>query len=188
MGVRPDLGVHEATELAAHLFQCLVVEAERTEAAGLQPVGDQLGDTAAHRRGVGRDQPGDGRRLEQCVVDAEIARSHDLDLADGDATLQLGEIFAESRLQDQLLEFAVVPGLGPAPHLAQRRDIGRDPGKAVGRELLAFQQSRIDLALGRHQLAHRFAGRGLVTVGGAFCLGTEGEQVVQDQGHMSELG
>ena len=30
--------------------------------------------------------------------------------------------------------------LGPAPHLAQRRDIGRDPGEAVGGELLALQR------------------------------------------------
>ena len=118
MGVRTNLRIDEATELATHLFQRLVVEAQRTEAAGLQPVRNQFGDAAAHRRRVGRDQLGHRRRFERRAIETKVARPYDLDLADGDAALELGEIFAEGRLKDQLLQLAVVPCLGPTPHLA----------------------------------------------------------------------
>ena len=138
VGVRRHLGIDEAAELAAHLLQCLVAQFERTEAAGVETVGDQLGDAAAHRRGIGRDQLCDGRSLERGAVEAEVAGSHDLDLADGDAALQLREILAIGRLEDELLEFPAGPRFGPSPHLTQGRDIGRDPGVAVRGELLAF--------------------------------------------------
>ena len=104
------LAVDEAAELAADLFQRLVAQLQRTEVAGLEAVGDQLGDAHAHRRGVGRDQLAHGRRVERRAVDAEIARPHDLDLADGDAAAELREIFAERRLQHQQFELAPARG------------------------------------------------------------------------------
>jgi hypothetical protein len=175
MRVRRHLGVDEAAELAADLFERLVTQFERAEPAGVETVRNELGDAAAHRRRVAGDQLGDGRRFERRRIEPEVARPHDLDLADGDATLQLCEIFAIGRLQDQAFEFAARPRLGPAPHLAQRRDVGRDPGEAVRGELLALQQLRIDLALRRHQRPHHFAGGGLMAASGVLGFGAQGK-------------
>ena len=106
MGMRRHLGLDEAAELAAHFFQGLVAQFQRAEIAGVESVGDQLGDAQARGRGVCRDQLPDRERVERRGIDAEIGRPHDLDLADGDAAGELGEIFAERRLQHQQLELA----------------------------------------------------------------------------------
>jgi hypothetical protein len=183
MRVRRHLGVDEAPELTAHLVERLVIQPKRAEAAGVETVRDEFGDAAAHRRRVAGDQLGDGRRLKGRTVEAEVARPHDLDLADGDAALQLREIFTIGRLQDQAFEFAARPRFGPAPHLAQRRHVGGDPGKAVRSELLALQQLRIDLALRRHQRPHRFTHSGFMAAGRTLGFGAEQEEVGKDQGH-----
>ena len=182
MGVRRHFGIDETAELTAHLVERLVIQPERAEAAGVETVRNELGDAAAHRRRVAGDQLRDGGRLERRTVEPEIARPHDLDLADGDAALELGEIFAIGRLQDQTFEFAARARFGPAPHLAQRRHIGRDPGKAVRGELLTLQQLRIDLALRRHHRPHRFAHSGLMAAGRVFGFGAKRKKVVQQHG------
>jgi hypothetical protein len=44
MGMRRHLGLDETAELAAHFFQGLVAQFQRAEIAGVDSVGDQLGD------------------------------------------------------------------------------------------------------------------------------------------------
>ena len=179
MGVRAHFRIDEAAELATHFFHRLVAETERAEVAGVETIGDQFGDAEPRGGCVGRDQLADRGRVQRRRIGAEVGRPHDLDLADGDAALQLSEIFAERHLKDELFQFATGVRLGPASHLADRRDIGRDPGEAMGRELFALQQLGIDLALGRDQLAHGFARDCLVGVGSTLGVGAEGKEVVQ---------
>src|SRR5207253_2895582 len=74
----------------------------------------------------------------------EIAEPHDLALAHPDAARDLREIFADTDTDDQFLDFAE-PALrgeafGVTRKLAQRLHVGREPGKTVGRALLAVEQ------------------------------------------------
>ena len=89
---------------------------------------------------------------------AEIGRAHDLALADRDAALDLGEIFAEPDADDQLFDLGEQPGLlhalGIGGELAHRLDIGREPGEAMGGALLAVEQARDRPPLQHHPLAH----------------------------------
>ena len=89
---------------------------------------------------------------------AEIRGPHDLALADRDATLDLGEIFAKADADDQLFDLRQQPALLHAPgisgELAHRFDIGRKPGEPVRRALFAVEQTRRLPPLQHHPLAH----------------------------------
>ena len=81
-------------------------------------------------------------------------RPGDLALPHRDAAGQLRQIFAEPDREDQPLRFAeftgIVEAYGPTAQLAQRRDIGRHPGKAVRGDLLFVETAGIDRAVAHH--------------------------------------
>src|SRR4029078_7040415 len=83
----------------------------------------------------------------------ELMHAHDLALAHHHAAKQLTEIFACADLGEQPLDLPEAAIALHAPcivrHLPYRFDIGRDPGEAMGRALLALERRAIDLAAGR---------------------------------------
>ena len=88
----------------------------------------------------------------------DIGRPHDLALAHRNAALDLGEVFADPDLDDELLDLAETAGrmhpLGIGRELADRFDIGREPGQAVGGALLAVEQPVDRVGVDAHALAH----------------------------------
>ena len=101
-------------------------------------VGDQLGEPRLEAVvGAGVDQVAD-LVLEAAQLGArhaERGQAHGLALAHGDAAGDLRQVFAEGGGQQQPLHLAeALLGLeprAPAEHLAQRLDVGREPGQAV---------------------------------------------------------
>ena len=165
MGVAAHLVVGEAAELVAHHVQRLVVEAQRAEIA-----------VSAHRPAARRCAcaprrccrarvsvaTAAGRAPHVGVDDAEIAGAHDLDLAHRRCRPRCWpryspkaacRISSSARRARRRLQ-----ALGPAPHLRAGRDIGREPGEAVGRELLALQQRAVDLAAAADLAQHGLLG------------------------------
>ena len=86
-----------------------------------------------------RHAGGDRRRGEP-----DIGGPHDLALAHGNAAQNLGEIFAEPDLDDELLDFTqrigIVHALGIGRELAHRLDIGGEPGETMSGALFAVEQ------------------------------------------------
>ncbi len=158
MGVRRHLLVGEAPELLADHLEGVVGEAPVAEAAALdqrcQPRPARgsaaLPDQLANR--PGRDEARDRR-----LVEAELGKPNGLALAHRDATPDALEILAEREAEQHALELAERPGLieaeRPAAHLAQRLDVGREPGEAMDRMLLALEQVTVDRPALRHQRA-----------------------------------
>ena len=182
--------VGELAELLADHVEGLVAQGEVAEVPGVEALGDQLGEALAHAGGVaGRDQLLDGRGaegLDRLFGDAHVGGSHDLDLAEGDAALELVEVLAVGGLEDQPLQFAQaalgVEAFGPAQDLAQADHVGRQPGVAVGGELLALQEGRVDLAAGRDPARDGALGRGLQRFGLDPRRAAELEQVGEEEG------
>jgi hypothetical protein len=83
-------------------------------------------------------------RTRWSSCEPEVLRADDLALAHRDAAVELPEVFAEGDLVDQLLGLAELSlrlqPLGPALHLAQRLDIGGDPGEPVRRGLVRVER------------------------------------------------
>ena len=156
-----DLLVGEAAELVAHQDERLVVEG----GIGHLAVAQQRRDALAHRGAVA--EPGqclhrvgaEGREIR--IADAELVGTDDLALAHRDAAGHLVEIFTIGRLQHQPFQLAELAGcgtaLGPAQHLAERFAIGREPGIAMGGELLFFEQGPVDAAARRNPRGHGLA-------------------------------
>ncbi len=94
----------------------------------------------------------------------EIGQPHDLALAHRNAADDLREIFAGADAHQEFLGFAEAAHLRHALRiggkLAQRLDIGREPGKAMGRPLFAVEDARNRAPLDRHTLADGAAGIG----------------------------
>ena len=90
-------------------------------------------------------------RHDIVMREPEIVDAHDLVLAHRNAAGDLREIFAEGRRHDQLFDFAealfMLERARPAHHLAQRFDIGREPGEPVRGALLAIERRRVDAAV-----------------------------------------
>ena len=101
-------------------------------------------------------------RLDRRPIEAERREPDGLALAHRDAAGDAGEILAEADLEQPALELAEparpVEPLRPALQLAQRLDVGREPGEAVDRVLLALQERAVDRAVARHQSADRVGG------------------------------
>ncbi len=112
------------------------------------------------RRIAARDQA-TGRapkRLLRRVADPQRAQPDDLALAHRDSAFDPRQVLADPDLEQELLERAEPAGLlqaqRPVLHLAQRLDIGREPGQAVGGLLVALEALRVELAARGHQIAH----------------------------------
>ncbi len=88
----------------------------------------------------------------------DIGRPHDLALAHRNAALDLREILADPDLDDELLDLAEaaagVHALRIGRELADRLDIGGEPGKPVGRALLAIEDAADRVGLDADALAH----------------------------------
>ena len=154
MRVGQHFGGSEFAHLAADRLHVLV-EAGIAGGCGGGMFVDQHHQPRAVRRGVaGGDQafhrlrpaPGDRRRSE-----SEFREADDLALAHGDAAEDLRQIFAQADGGQQPLRLAKTPLAGEPPgighHLADRLDIGRQPGKAMRRVLLALDQRGGKLAV-----------------------------------------
>ena len=151
-----DFGIGEFAHLVADLF-IGVLEARIAEGRRARIGRDQFGEPCPHGGGVAaHHQLLHGiveEDLRLVMRDAQIAHAHRFALAHRNAAGYLREILAESGLDDQRLEFAE-PALLRHPRrigskLAQRLHIGREPGKAMHRELLLFDQRRRNLAVFR---------------------------------------
>ena len=96
------------------------------------------------------------------AANPKVGRANDFHLGKRNAAGQLGEVFAESTLNDQLLQFAelafLLQTLAPGMHLPERFHVGHHPGIAVGGELFRFQQGSVDFAVFAHPGQQRFLG------------------------------
>ncbi len=85
------------------------------------------------------------RAATAAAREPEIGQPHDLALAHRNAAEDLREIFAEPDADEQLLDLAEAAGrmhaLGIGGELADRLDIGREPGEPVGGALLAVEDA-----------------------------------------------
>ena len=130
------------------------------------PVGcaDDVGERcAAGRRVAVLHQRGDGRlggeRRDGRAGEVEIGEPDDLALAHGNAAEDLGDVFAEADLHDQLLGVAELAHLGQPVgimhQLAHGEDVGGEPREAVGGALLLLQQSGRNAPAVRHLGLHQ---------------------------------
>ena len=93
---------------------------------------------------------------------SKVGGADDFALTHRDAACDLGQVFAECDLVDQLFDFTEAPfGLqacGPFLHLAQALGIGRKPCQTVGGGLLTFDQRDRELAVFADARAQSLAG------------------------------
>ena len=86
--------------------------------------------------------------------EAEVGEPHDLALAHGDATEDLGQIFPGPDAHQKFLDLAEIFGrhqpLRIGRELPDGLDIGREPGKAVRGALLAIEHAGHRATLDRH--------------------------------------
>ena len=157
MRERRDGALGETADLIADHFEGRVVQRIAPE-RGRLALRDQRRQTRTRLA-----EPGDetrriavAQRRDLRFRQAEIGGADDFRLRHRDAAGELRQIFAERDPQDQrfrLAEFAgLVEARRPSPDLAQRLDIGRHPGEAVYRGLLAVDQRRVECAARRHKL------------------------------------
>ena len=118
----------------------------------------------------------DGARVE-----AEIGRPHQLALAHQDAARHLRQEFAGADAHQQLLDLAeaalLAHPLRIGGKLADRLDIGREPGEPVGRSLLAIEEPLDEMVLDHHALAHGRGCLGKQFLRRARCLARQRDQL-----------
>ena len=153
-----------AAELLADHFQ-LVVQPGGAEGGMARPLAHQRNQTAARRLAVAMAQQRKDCRGAQhlvAVIGQDVVQAGHLALAHGDAAGDLGEIFPEGDLKDQLLHLAELPRLlqtlGPGLHLAKGLHIGGQPRKRVGGGLMGLQPGAGDAAIFAQALAQRGGG------------------------------
>ena len=116
-------------------------------------------------------------RGDEIVIQAEIGKAHDLALVHRQAAKNLGEVFAEADLCDELLGLAKTPffahAQGVSGHLLDRLDVGREPRKAVGGVLLRFDFRRRKPAVDAELFPQVRRRAGENNFGGALGLGCE---------------
>ena len=137
------------------------------------------------RRGVAeRDQVLDRRRQarRRRRRKPEVDEPHDLALAHGNAAKNLRQIFAGADAHQKLLDLAEIAArrqsFGIGRELAQRLDIGREPGETVGGALFAVEQPRHRAALLHHAVGDRPARVGKQGVDGRHRLAERRDQLV----------
>ena len=130
---------------------------------GVLPLAHQFGEPGAALRSVAVGDQMLDRGIDPCRhrrrAEPQVGETHDLALAHRDAADDLGQIFSGADADQKLLDFAEIPGgrepLHVGRELAQRLDIGREPGKAVGGALLAIERARNGAAVAHHPLGNR---------------------------------
>jgi hypothetical protein len=125
------------------------------------------------------EHPGDARN--RLARDGEIGGAHDLALAHGNAALNLGEVFTDPDLDDQLFDFAErsarLHAFGIGRELAHRFDVGREPSETVGGALLAIEQPIVHLIVDGDALTDRARGIGEQCLGRERRLARKGNQL-----------
>ena len=115
------------------------------------------------RRGVAlRDQLFDRRsdaRSDRRGMKSEIGEADDLALAHRNPAQDLRQIFAGADPHDEVFDLTETvsfhQALGISAKLADRIDIGREPGKAMGGALFAVEDTQGDAAVPCHPLGDR---------------------------------
>ena len=154
--MRHHLAVGEFAHLVANGIEG-VVEAGRADAR-IRLLPHQFAKPRAALRGVAvNDQMLDGgidARGHHRAGDAEVAKPDDLALAHRNAADDLRQIFAGADPHQEILDLAETAGrakpLRVGRKLADRLDIGGEPGKPVGGALLLVEQSRVGAAVPHH--------------------------------------
>jgi hypothetical protein len=131
---------------------------DRVARQGVRQEGGSFGH-GGRRLALG-DQLLDRRICEQRfgrVQAAKFVRADGLALVHRNAADDLGAVFAEQDLGEQGLDLAELTfgfeAGGPFGHLAQRLDIGDQPGQAVGEVLVAFERLAVRAAVFADKLA-----------------------------------
>ena len=176
-------------ELLAHHAHRLVEPGllDRVARQGIRQEGCGLGHGG--RRLAFGDQLPDCRVCEQRVgrlKAAKFVRADGLALVHRNAADDLGAVFAEQDLGEQgfdvgKLAFGFEAG-GPFGHLAQRFDIGDEPGQAVGEVLMALERLAVRAAVFADQLAAGAGcGRSSIGVERAEGVAHRGREAVHDR-------
>ena len=154
-----DFAVGELVHLVADRRQRLVQPAIADRAVVVGPHQLDQAGAALDIAGSERLQRARHARSDRIRCEPDIGRTHDLALAHGNAALNLGEVFADAELDQQLLDLAQCTArmhpLGIGRELPHRFDIGREPGKAVRGALLAIEQPVDHLIIHHDAPAHR---------------------------------
>ncbi len=181
--VRYHLGVGELAHLLAHGVEDVVEPAIADGGAAV--VGHQCDQAGAilHRVAGGDElirRAGEARG-HRLGIEAEIGGADELALAHQDAAGHLRQELAGADAHQELLDIAE-PALLAHPlrvsrELADRLDIGREPGEAVGGALLALDRVRIELAGNRDPFPDLVGGVGEQRIGGAPGLLHQAQQI-----------
>ena len=166
VGVRGDLAFGELPHLLADRIQRVGQAAIADRGGRVRP--HQVDQAGAIRRRVARGrQRLDGARQPRRDLgerEAEVGGTHDLALAHRNAADHLGQIFAETDPDQQVLRLAQSPrrlhSLRIGGELAHRLHVGGKPGKPMGGALLAIHRPGGELAVAHHPGAHRDGGVG----------------------------
>jgi hypothetical protein len=158
--LRHHLAVGELAHLIANRRQRLVETAVAD--GGTMMRSHQLDQARAALNIPGRVQvpkrPGQPRG-DGVGREPDVGGTHDFALTHGNAALDLGEILADPELDEQLLGLSkTAAGVHPLRirrELPYRLDISREPGEAMGRALLAVEQSIDHAAVDRDPLPYR---------------------------------
>ena len=98
-------------------------------------------------------------RCDRLSREPDVGGTHDFALAHGNATRNLGEVFADPDLDEQLLGLPEPAGglhpLRVSCELAHGFDVSREPGQTMGGALLAVEQIVDHAFVDRHPSAHR---------------------------------
>ena len=161
MGMRRDLGGAETAHLRADCLKRLV-ETGIADAGRALVLAEQRDEAGAVLRRVAFGDQGLGSVRasggDSLLREAERRQAEDLALAHRNAAENLGGVFAGADAQRVILYGAVaafrLQALAIGLELAQGRDIGREPGQAMGRVLLGLQPRGRNAAVDQHPLPH----------------------------------
>ena len=177
-----DLAVGEPAHLVAYRSQLLVY----ARAAD----GDVVrAFQQCHQPGAALCIAGPGQHFERpghplrhrCCRQTEVGRPHEFARAHGNAALNLREIFAEPDLDGQFVDLGhwpdIVQPLGKGSDLADRLDVGGEPGKPMGGALLAVEQASDGVGLDADARTHRCGRVPQHLLGGQGRLAGKGQQL-----------
>ena len=166
MGMGHDAVQRIAAELFADHLQLVVKAgiAHRDLGPAFAHQRDQAQPRGLRIARLGEDHHlGRGQSAQIFGRQTQILRTQDLGLIHLDAACDLGKVFTERDLVDQLLHLAELAlfaqALGPSLHLAQRFDVSGQPRQTVGGGLVLFDRRARNAAIDRDQGRHAHARR-----------------------------